>query len=283
MAFITIYFPTACHGAHQRELAVAGEGAHDADRRREEDAGVERPGSRREDQGLRQGRTRSSNRQGVYELLVSYRSGDMWAPQVEQTEALRAEDGIFRRNASQDNRPRSMTVWPACGWCECWRRLTRSVRNRGEAVRYERVMLCIAPDVKLGKNVKLSKFINLYGCEIGDEHQDRRFCGDSKKRHGWGGNCKISSHTFICEGVTIEDKVFIGHSVTFINDTYPRATTAQGELQTEADWKVENTVVRKGASIGSGATILSNRHGRSERHRGRRKRGDEETCPTTRS
>ena len=116
--------------------------------------------------------------------------------------------------------------------------------------------VCIAPDVKLGKDVKLSKFINMYGCEVGDETKIGAFV-EIQKNARVGRRCKISSHTFICEGVNIEDNVFIGHSVTFINDAYPRSTTAEGELQTEADWKVENTVVRKGASIGSGATILS--------------------------
>jgi acetyltransferase-like isoleucine patch superfamily enzyme len=116
--------------------------------------------------------------------------------------------------------------------------------------------VCIAPDVKLGKNVKLSKFINMYGCEVGDETKIGAFV-EIQKNARVGRRCKISSHTFICEGVNIEDNVFIGHSVTFINDAYPRSPTAEGELQTEADWKVENTVVRKGASIGSGATILS--------------------------
>jgi acetyltransferase-like isoleucine patch superfamily enzyme len=116
---------------------------------------------------------------------------------------------------------------------------------------------CIAPDVKLGKDVRLSKFINLYGCEIGDETKIGAFVEIQKNAHV-GRRCKISSHTFICEGVTIEDDVFIGHGVTFINDTYPRATNPAGELQTENDWKVEKTLVRKGASIGSGTTILSN-------------------------
>jgi acetyltransferase-like isoleucine patch superfamily enzyme len=117
--------------------------------------------------------------------------------------------------------------------------------------------VCIAPDVKLGRDVKLSKFINLYGCEVGDESKIGAFV-EIQKNATVGKRCKISSHTFICEGVTIEDNVFIGHSVTFINDSYPRATTAEGGLQTEADWKVERTVVKKGASIGSGSTILSN-------------------------
>src|SRR5271166_4973594 len=116
--------------------------------------------------------------------------------------------------------------------------------------------LCIAPDVKLGRDVKLSKFINLYGCDIGDETKIGAFV-EVQKNAKIGKRCKISSHTFVCEGVTIEDKVFIGHGVTFINDSYPRATSAEGKLQTEADWKVERTLVRTGASIGSGATILS--------------------------
>ncbi len=117
--------------------------------------------------------------------------------------------------------------------------------------------LCISPDVKLGRDVKLSKFINLYGCEIGDETKVGAFV-EIQKNATVGKRCKISSHTFICEGVSIEDNVFIGHGVTFINDTYPRSTTGSGELQTESDWKVERTLVKKGASIGSGATILSN-------------------------
>jgi acetyltransferase-like isoleucine patch superfamily enzyme len=115
----------------------------------------------------------------------------------------------------------------------------------------------IAPDVKLGRAVKLSKFINLYGCQIGDESKIGAFV-EIQKNATVGRRCKISSHTFVCEGVTIEDNVFIGHGVTFVNDSYPRATTAEGELQTESDWRVETTVVRRGASIGSGATILSN-------------------------
>jgi acetyltransferase-like isoleucine patch superfamily enzyme len=115
----------------------------------------------------------------------------------------------------------------------------------------------IAADVKLGQGVKLSKFINLYGCEIGDETKIGAFV-EIQKNAMVGQRCKISSHTFICEGVKIEDNVFVGHSVTFINDSYPRATVADGGLQTEMDWKVEQTLVKKGASIGSGSTILSN-------------------------
>jgi acetyltransferase-like isoleucine patch superfamily enzyme len=116
---------------------------------------------------------------------------------------------------------------------------------------------CVAPDVRLGTGVKLGKFVNLYGCEVGDNTKIGPFV-EIQKNATIGRNCKISSHTFICEGVTIEDNVFIGHGVTFINDTYPRATTPRGELQTEKDWHVEPTLVRTGASIGSGSTILAN-------------------------
>lgn len=116
--------------------------------------------------------------------------------------------------------------------------------------------VCVSADVKLGRNVRLSKFINLYGCEIGDETKVGAFV-EVQKNATIGKRCKISSHTFICEGVTIEDNVFVGHGVTFINDSYPRATNSDGSLQTEADWRVERTLVKKGASIGSGATILS--------------------------
>jgi acetyltransferase-like isoleucine patch superfamily enzyme len=115
--------------------------------------------------------------------------------------------------------------------------------------------LAIAPDVKLGKNVKLAQFINMYGCEVGDETKIGAFV-EIQKNASIGRRCKISSHTFICEGVTIEDFVFIGHGVTFINDAYPRATTPTGDLQTEQDWSVEPTLVKRGASVGSGATIL---------------------------
>ena len=115
----------------------------------------------------------------------------------------------------------------------------------------------IAPDVKLGPGVKLSRFINLYGCEIGDNTKIGAFV-EIQKNAVVGSNCKISSHSFICEGVRIDDDVFVGHNVTFINDSYPRATIQPGQLQTEQDWSVEPTWVRRGATIGSGATILSN-------------------------
>jgi acetyltransferase-like isoleucine patch superfamily enzyme len=115
----------------------------------------------------------------------------------------------------------------------------------------------VTPDVKLGKDVRLSKFINLYGCEIGDETKIGAFV-EIQKNARVGRRCKISSHTFICEGVDIEDNVFIGHGVTFINDSFPRSTTEDGGLQTEKDWRVEKTLIKRGASIGSGSTILSN-------------------------
>ena len=113
----------------------------------------------------------------------------------------------------------------------------------------------IAPDVKLGKGVRIYGFTNLYGCEIGDDVKIGSFV-EIQKGAKIGNRCKISSHSFICEGVTLEDEVFIGHYVTFINDLFPRATDADGRLQTEADWKCIPTLVKKGASIGSSATLL---------------------------
>lgn len=113
----------------------------------------------------------------------------------------------------------------------------------------------VSADVKLGRNVQMYAFVNLYGCEIGDDTRIGTFV-EIQKGAKIGDRCKISSHTFICEGVTIESEVFVGHGVTFINDRYPRATGAAGQLQTEADWSVQNTLVKQGASIGSGATLL---------------------------
>lgn len=115
--------------------------------------------------------------------------------------------------------------------------------------------LRVAADVKLGRGVKMFAFVNLYGCEIGDESRIGAFV-EIQKGARIGARCKVSSHTFICEGITIEDEVFIGHGVTFINDRVPRATTAGGALQTDADWECQRTLVKRGASIGSGATIL---------------------------
>lgn len=113
----------------------------------------------------------------------------------------------------------------------------------------------IAPDVKLGQRVKIFAFTNLYGCQVGDDSKIGTFV-EIQKGARVGARCKISSHTFICEGVAIEDEVFIGHGVTFINDRFPRATNPDGKPQTEADWKCDATLVKRGASIGSGATIL---------------------------
>jgi acetyltransferase-like isoleucine patch superfamily enzyme len=113
----------------------------------------------------------------------------------------------------------------------------------------------IAPDVELGRDVKIYAFVNLYGCRVGDETRVGTFV-EIQKGASVGARCKISSHTFVCEGVTIEDEVFVGHGVMFINDRLPRATRPDGAPQTEADWKLEPTVVRRGASIGSNATIL---------------------------
>ena len=114
----------------------------------------------------------------------------------------------------------------------------------------------IAPDVKLGKNVRVFSFVNLYGCEIGDNTKIGAFV-EVQKNAAIGRNCKISSHTFICEGVCIEDNVFIGHNVTFINNLHPRAVTSEGRMRIDDDWEVIPTFVRKGASVGSGATILA--------------------------
>ncbi len=113
----------------------------------------------------------------------------------------------------------------------------------------------VSADVVLGRDVRIFNFVNLYGCEIGDNTRIGSFV-EIQKGARLGRNCKVSSHTFICEGVHIEDEVFIGHGVNFINDKYPRATTKDGALQTEADWQVERTNVRRGASIGTGAVIL---------------------------
>jgi acetyltransferase-like isoleucine patch superfamily enzyme len=128
--------------------------------------------------------------------------------------------------------------------------------NDHNAVPAAQEYVCVTPDVKLGRNVRLARFVNLYGCEIGDDTKIGTFV-EIQKNARVGRRCKISSHSFICEGVTIEDFVFIGHGVMFTNDMYPRATAADGQLQTEKDWSVEPTVVKKGASIGTGATILA--------------------------
>lgn len=115
--------------------------------------------------------------------------------------------------------------------------------------------VCVAPDVRLGERVRLAPFVNLYGCSIGDDTRLGTFVEVQRDAH-IGSRCKISSHTFICSGVVIEDEVFIGHGVIFINDRYPRAVNADGSPQTEADWTLEKTIIRRGASIGSGAIIM---------------------------
>lgn len=129
----------------------------------------------------------------------------------------------------------------------CWRKKMEK----------EKDFRCISDDVQLGKNVKIYQFTNLYGCSIGDNTKIGAFV-EIQKNAKIGKNCKISSHSFICEGVEIEDNVFIGHGVMFINDKYPRATNKDGQLQSENDWKVEKTLVKKGASIGTNSVILSN-------------------------
>ncbi len=130
---------------------------------------------------------------------------------------------------------------------------TADITTANAAASYSKV----ADDVRLGEDVRLGSFINLYGCSIGSRTKVGAFV-EIQKNAVIGEDCKISSHSFICEGVVIEDRVFIGHNVTFINDTFPRATTLDGRMKSDADWKVETTIVRKGASVGSGATILSN-------------------------
>lgn len=134
-------------------------------------------------------------------------------------------------------------------------RLWTSVNFNPLSMESDRSTIRIAPDVKLGRDVRIFAFVNMYGCEIGDETRIGTFV-EIQKGASIGARCKISSHTFICEGVTIEDEVFVGHGVTFINDDVPRATTESGGLQTEADWACQKTTVKRGASVGSGATIL---------------------------
>lgn len=126
-----------------------------------------------------------------------------------------------------------------------------------ETTIYKPTALQCARDVQVGKGTVIRDFVNMYGCTIGEDTKIGTFV-EVQKNAKIGSRCKISSHTFICEGVTIEDEVFIGHGVMFINDPYPKATTEGGELQTEADWKVHPTVIKKGASVGSGAVILCN-------------------------
>ena len=190
-------------------------------------------------------------------LLVSYRTGDMWAPQVEQLEALHVEldyfaDCIMNSKTPINDGHAGLAHRANAG---SGRGIDPKERRIGPPVNE---FCSIAPDVKLGQGVKLSKFINLYGCEIGDETKIGAFV-EIQKNATVGRRCKISSHTFVCEGVTIEDNVFVGHGVTFINDSYPRATTPDGEIANRKGLATSRRrVVKCGASIGSGATILSN-------------------------
>jgi acetyltransferase-like isoleucine patch superfamily enzyme len=160
----------------------------------------------------------------------------------------RNEISVVKRKAAREPKKVYDHVTSSNGAPDCIS-MSRAVQVNGHR--------CITPDVKVGHNVKFSQFINLYGCEVGDETKIGAFV-EIQKNAKVGRRCKISSHTFICEGVTIEDDVFVGHNVTFVNDSFPRATSRTGGLQTEQDWKVEVTLVKRGASIGSGATILAN-------------------------
>ena len=176
---------------------------------------------------------RDHQRRGRLELLVSYRSGDMWAPQVEQVEALQAGSSLLR-GLHHENDKTPFNDGDAGLRVVRMLEAADTVADAERESRYacERISLRLLPTSSSGKDVKLSKFINLYGCEIGDNTKIGAFV-EIQKNATVGRRCKISSHTFICEGVTIEDNVFVGHSVTFINDSYPRATTADGGLQTE--------------------------------------------------
>ena len=195
------------------------------------------------------------NRQGIYELLVSYRTGDMWAPKVEQTEALTKEARYFIDCITRSDTPFNDGI-AGLRIVKLLEAADRSLADKGAAVRSMSDYLCISPDVKLGQNVKLSRFINLYGCQIGDNTKIGAFV-EIQKNATVGKNCKISSHTFICEGVTIEDEVFIGHGVMFINDYISaRHEAVRGTPDGGSRLEVETTLIKKGASIGSGATIL---------------------------
>ena len=206
----------------------------------------------------------------VRELLVSYRSGDMWAPQLEQLEALRVELDYFADCILHNKTPFNDGHGRPAGGAHArsGRPLHQAEGRIGAPVNE---YCSIAPDVRLGKGVKLSKFINLYGCEIGDDTKIGAFV-EIQKNAAVGRRCKISSHTFICEGVTIEDNVFIGHGVTFINDIYPRATAQRpaadrGRLESGPHGGQAGRVyrIRRHDS--------RQRHHRRERHRRRGQRG----------
>ena len=202
------------------------------------------------------------------DFQFSYRYGDIQIPRIEEAEPLKAECEHFAdciRTASF-----AAYRWAfrrACGERAARRepfaekrREQNPDRNRSGVKRMSGDIqmprfACVADDVRLGARVRLSPFVNLYGCEIGEETRLGAFV-EVQRDATIGQRCKISSHTFICSGVTIEDEVFVGHGVVFINDRNPRATTADGAPQTESDWRMEGTVVRRGASIGSGSVIL---------------------------
>src|SRR5438094_3703325 len=187
--------------------------------------------------------------------------GDSSKPSRESPDSGRSRAGAVppstRWYASTSATPGGVPSGPTSRFSLPRRRPSSRARVRVETGVGMSQYLCIAPDVKLWRDVKLASFINLYGCEIADETKIGAFVEIMKNSRD-GTQCKHSTHTFICEGVTIEDHVFIGHGVTFINDAYPRATTPTGELQTTDDWTVQRTLVHRGASIGSGATILAN-------------------------
>ena len=222
-----------------------------------------------------------TSQEGVYDLLVHYRSGDMWAPQVEQGEALRGELTYFVDCISSGKDAIQRRTLRAAGGQDAGsgQRIIKDERISGLPMNSYN---CISSDVKMGEDVRLSKFINLYGCEIGDETKIGAFV-EIQKNARVGSRCKISSHSFICEGVVIEDNVFIGHGVMFINDSYPRATAAdgraanRGRLEGRTDGDQEGRIDRL------------RRHDSSQYHRwrerdcGRRQRGHQGCSQTTQS
>ena len=203
-------------------------------------------------------------------IMVSYRTGDVWSPHIEAGEALQGVVAHFAECIRERKTPLS-DGHLGLRVVRLLEAATRSIRRRGAgssspmesmpmaSPSHERMdpanFIRVSPDVRLGRNVIMHCFVNLYGCRVGDESRIGSFV-EVQKGAAIGARCKISSHTFICEGVTIEDEVFVGHGVVFINDPDPRAT-ADGRPMTAADWRVVPTRVCRGASIGSGAVILS--------------------------
>ena len=258
-------------GELPRQLAVAGEGTTDDLRGVSQELDLQRAQHRRADQSLRPGH-RAGRRPG----RGSVQAHDQLSFRRRLEPAHRAGRGAFKRwsptspSASGRGRPRSATGRWGCAWSVSWRRRPGAFGPKGAASffptepapmgapTHERTdpanFIRIAPDVRIGRNVAMHCFVNLYGCRVGDDTRIGSFV-EVQKNASIGARCKIQSHTFVCEGVTIEDEVFVGHGVVFINDRDPRAV-ARGMLQTEADWKLEPTRVCRGASIGSGALIL---------------------------